>query len=211
MKEYLFSKVKTLKHLINLSSINSIIVSIIFSYSFTTSMDFNSEEILNFKSSQRVETNRLIFSKNLGFLNTDYEYRNFLEKKSKEYYVKSIIDALPMSIKQKAEFYLFPIYEISEFYGLDPLWVTSIVWTESHFKVRSRSRVGATGLMQLMPSTKKYIEKKLIGHFKFSNYVVHFPFSRSFYYEQLRQIEIGVYYLYRLTRRFKKRSYATVA
>ncbi len=43
--------------------------------------------------------------------------------------------------------------------GLDPLLVTAIIKAESTFKPYARSKHGALGLMQLLPSTGKYISK----------------------------------------------------
>ena len=40
-----------------------------------------------------------------------------------------------------------------EQYGVDPLLVTAIMETESHFNISAASYAGAIGLMQLMPST----------------------------------------------------------
>jgi len=40
----------------------------------------------------------------------------------------------------------------------DPLFVAAVIKTESSFHSGATSHVGATGLMQIMPNTKKYIE-----------------------------------------------------
>jgi soluble lytic murein transglycosylase len=50
-------------------------------------------------------------------------------------------------------FHADSINRYSKQYNLDPLLITSIVKVESNFFKRARSRVGAVGLMQLMPST----------------------------------------------------------
>ena len=46
--------------------------------------------------------------------------------------------------------------------GLDPALIAGVIYTESHF-VDQTSHAGATGLMQLMPPTAKYIARKSGG------------------------------------------------
>ena len=45
---------------------------------------------------------------------------------------------------------------------LDPSLIAAVIYTESHFRDQT-SRAGATGLMQLMPSTADYIARKSGG------------------------------------------------
>jgi Transglycosylase SLT domain len=47
------------------------------------------------------------------------------------------------------------ISAISEAHGVDPLLVRALIQVESNYKARARSRKGAMGLMQLMPSTAR--------------------------------------------------------
>ncbi|HET8596997.1 MAG TPA: transglycosylase SLT domain-containing protein [Castellaniella sp.] len=44
---------------------------------------------------------------------------------------------------------------------LDPAWVYGLIRQESRFITDARSRVGASGLMQLMPSTARYVARKI--------------------------------------------------
>lgn len=53
------------------------------------------------------------------------------------------------------------IVDYSEYYGLDPYFVCAVIDTESSFDVNANSRVGAQGLMQLMPETADWIAGKL--------------------------------------------------
>lgn len=49
------------------------------------------------------------------------------------------------------------IHEMAEKYDVDPALVAAVMETESRFKTGARSQVGATGLMQLMPRTGRWM------------------------------------------------------
>jgi soluble lytic murein transglycosylase len=51
--------------------------------------------------------------------------------------------------------------EYAKTQGLDPAWVLGLVRQESRFIATARSGAGAAGLMQLMPSTARYVAKKI--------------------------------------------------
>ena len=61
--------------------------------------------------------------------------------------------------------YPFPFVEVIETYAqksqLNPLLVTAIIRQESRFEPEIRSRVGAVGLMQMMPSTGAWVAEKI--------------------------------------------------
>ena len=50
------------------------------------------------------------------------------------------------------------------YYGVDPSLAHALAWMESGYNNSMVSSVGAQGVMQLLPSTWKYVEDVLIGH-----------------------------------------------
>ena len=57
--------------------------------------------------------------------------------------------------------YTSQIAQSAEEYGVDPYLVAAVIRTESGFDTDAVSRVGARGLMQLMPETGSWIAEKL--------------------------------------------------
>ncbi len=52
------------------------------------------------------------------------------------------------------------IRQVSAEYDLEPTLVAAVVYTESRFRPDARSHRGAYGLMQLLPETAEFIQKK---------------------------------------------------
>ena len=53
------------------------------------------------------------------------------------------------------------VTEKAKLVNLDPAWVYGLIRQESRFITDARSHVGASGLMQLMPATAKWVAKKI--------------------------------------------------
>lgn len=157
----------------------------------------------------------------LGFFTKSLD---FLEELNKEEAEKKLTKLLPKNLSKNAKNYLRAVLIICEKYQVDPLWVVSVMWTESHFRPFIKSSVGASGLMQVMPGTRKYLYKKLrrSGDFliveqddfniqDFFNFEVSNTDFKK-YVMKLVNIEIGVLYLKRLLKSFNyNHRYATVA
>ncbi len=73
-------------------------------------------------------------------------------------YVVSLIDNQKLT-NAEARKLAFVIVAESLNYGYDPLFVTAIIKSESTFRKHAVSPVGATGLMQIMPGTGKFVSK----------------------------------------------------
>lgn len=70
-------------------------------------------------------------------------------------------------------------------HGLDEAWVYGLMRQESRFATSAKSEVGASGLMQIMPSTARWVAKKL-GLKSYRNALIH----------QLdTNLRIGTYYM----------------
>ncbi|MES2071370.1 MAG: transglycosylase SLT domain-containing protein [Pseudomonadota bacterium] len=58
------------------------------------------------------------------------------------------------------------MYKSTKLLGLDMAWVYGLIRQESRFVMSARSHVGASGLMQIMPATARYVAKKMgLGDF----------------------------------------------
>ena len=71
-------------------------------------------------------------------------------------------------------------------YGIDPYWILSIMREESHFSPTILSRSNAHGLMQILPSTGKWIAEKL---------GIKGPFRKDSLWNTDRNIMFGSWYL----------------
>ena len=116
-----------------------------------------------------------------------------------------ILDAVPDSFRPNVKLYLRKTIKTAMKHQVDPFWVLSIMWVESHFNRDARSPVNARGLMQIMPKTGKYLASllRMKNRNKKINYLIRNPDTN---------IEMGVYYLKRLLRTFNKNYvFATVS
>ncbi len=97
-----------------------------------------------------------------------------------------VVDAHPMQYRDLIDRYAAQ-------YNLHPAFVCAIILNESSFNTAAESRVGARGLMQLMPDTAKWIAHKL-------------DLDSSYTFDQLWEAEtnirFGCWYLNYLSRLF---------
>ncbi len=97
----------------------------------------------------------------------------------------------PQLISRESLQMLFPLHRFEAIRShenkMDPYLVTSLMRQESAFNERARSRVGAVGLMQLMPSTARRLERV----------------SHNSLYNPVTNIRIGIRFFSRLTDRYQ--------
>lgn len=157
----------------------------------------------------------------LGFYTKSLQ---FIEGLSRSQAEEKMTELLPKALRSKAKNYIRATLIICEKYQVDPLWVLSVMWTESHFRPMVRSHVGASGLMQVMPGTRKYlyrtmkrrgdsllVEKTDFDINSYFNFEIK-PKQFKKYVKKLVNIELGVVYLKKLLKNFNyNHKYATVA
>ena len=160
-------------------------------------------------------------SDSLGFFIGDI---SFFNNNSYDEAESKIVELFPEKIQKKVKRVIRPVLILCEKHQLDPFWVLSVMWTESHFKHEATSKKGARGLMQLMPST--YMET--MAYMKSNNIALEsdrgedylkYQYSQAFtelgyskLVGKLRNLEAGIFYLKNLLEAFNNNHhYATVA
>lgn len=90
------------------------------------------------------------------------------------------------------------IVDNCEKYGVNPYLVLAVIKVESNFQPKAVSSMGAVGLMQLMPSTAKYVANKFDFKFKGKNSL----FNPS------TNVRLGIAYLSLLDQRYNNMEHA---
>ncbi len=107
-------------------------------------------------------------------------------------------------VSQKNLYMLEYVDEISLYsqkYGLDPYLISAMIYCESTFRSDAVSSVGATGLMQIMPSTGRWLAEK-IGIKNFTAQMLYRPSVN---------IEMGCYYMRFLLDRYGENVHNAIA
>lgn len=160
-------------------------------------------------------------SDSLGFFIGDI---HFFMNNSYDEAETRMVELFPTHLQKKVKKVIRPVLILCEKHQLDPFWVLSVMWTESHFKHESLSKKGASGLMQIMPAT--YLET--LASMKKKGYKLEsdrgedyfrYQYGPTFYavgyskmVSKLRNLEVGIYYLKGLLEAFNNNHYyATVA
>jgi hypothetical protein len=135
-----------------------------------------------------------------------------------------IVELFPPELQKKVKKVIRPVLVLCEKHQIDPFWVLSVMWTESHFRHESTSVKGAKGLMQLMPDTFKETlsemkSKGILLESERGEDYLRYQYQYSFYSigyskltSKLHNLEVGIYYLKGLLGTFNNNHfYATVA
>ncbi len=92
------------------------------------------------------------------------------------------------------------IQKAAQDHGIDPYYALAIVKAESDFQPEAKSKVGAKGLMQIMPKTADWLaEQKKIS------------LSEEDLTDPEKNLDLGCYYLSYLIQHFQNRDLATAA
>lgn len=191
-------------------------------------LSIDSHKKINLAPSERFNIQNII-SKTMSYSYTDTQLGFFLQdldffdSVSKTEAETMILKSLPRSLAKNAGKYVRAVLVISEKHQVDPIWILSVMWTESHFDFSAKSWAGARGLMQIMPATRKFLYKQyksqgnslLVEQSDF-NINEYFPYrvrpvEIPNHVLKIANIELGVIYLKKLLNSFKSHKYATVA
>jgi len=121
-----------------------------------------------------------------------------------------IIKKAPKLIKEEVNKYIDSIFLLSKEYNLDPVFLTSLIWVESTFNNNAISPVGANGLMQIMPKTKKYLFKK-INKEDYHRISFQLRLNKKISFNDAENLILGSYYLSLLNKKFKNIIHSTTA
>lgn len=95
---------------------------------------------------------------------------------------------------------------------VDPLLVASVIRVESKFKTKDVSHAGAVGLMQLMPETAGWIQKKMkVDKNAHSGSIATGKITRQQLANPAQNIRLGAWYIHYLTKQFNGNEVAAMA
>ena len=120
-----------------------------------------------------------------------------------------IVNNTPKEILKKAEPFIDIIIKISKDLDVDPVLVFSMAWTETHFRIRD-SHAGAKGLLQIMPSTHRFLENKHKNELRrfTTYYITDYSKVGKFNFDN---IVLGVFYIKYLLNKFNDKKLAILA
>lgn len=137
---------------------------------------------------------------------------------------RRMVEVFPEKLQPKVNRIIRPVLTLCEKHQVDPFWILSVMWTESHFKFQVTSKKGARGLMQVMPITYAALIEEMhkVGipmesdrgeEYLASMYPEAYQdVGYKILVSKLRNLEVGIYYLKTLLGSFNHNHFhATVA
>ncbi|MBF0314107.1 MAG: transglycosylase SLT domain-containing protein [Oligoflexia bacterium] len=80
-----------------------------------------------------------------------------LSKLSREQLGVQTLSVVPSKMRKNFQKILPEALSLSAKHQIDPIWVLSIMWVESQYRLKAVSPMGALGPMQIMPSTGSFL------------------------------------------------------
>jgi hypothetical protein len=120
----------------------------------------------------------------------DAGHYQFMSKTHVARILRDHLDLFPIS---KVDGLAQHLLDLCQEYRFDPNLILSVIRVESAFKIKARSGVGATGLMQLMPATADFVAKK---------YGIRYTGERSLN-DPFTNLSIGIAYLSLLREKYR--------
>lgn len=114
-------------------------------------------------------------------------------KDVESFVLTTVRNSLPQAWKKDSERVSRAILAQSIEHGFDPIFLLSVMWTESSFRPEMVGSVGEIGLMQVRPETAAWIAKKT-GYTRYA--------GRSSLFDPVVNIEIGTAYFAMLRQNF---------
>jgi len=125
-------------------------------------------------------------------------------------YSNTIANKMPsyeVELKKNIHSYTDVAIKVAHELEIDHKLVLAVIWTESHFKSEAKSNVGAKGLMQIMPRTRKALLKEMPNF----NAILTSHLKSGLSYKELEDIILGSYYLKKLHKKFKNTELTIIA
>lgn len=120
---------------------------------------------------------------------------------------KKVLKNAPKSSKK----YIDAVFYLSKHYDIDPVYLMSLIWVESHFKCEAKSYAGAKGLMQIMPKTEAYL-LEMIDNQQYLSLIRQIRFiNANLSILEASNLVLGTFYIDYLRKRFKNANYFTAA
>jgi soluble lytic murein transglycosylase-like protein len=147
-------------------------------------------------------------SNNFNF-DHSFSYHPQINKMRKQDLNKKMLNRVPARSQNKAERVVPAAIIVADHFRLDPFYIVSVIWVESDFTSTAISNKGASGFMQIMPETKKYL-KNTINYSDYSALNLKMK-KLNLNANERENLILGAYYLKQLKNKYKDPKLAAIA